>query len=489
MRIRRIFIILVLSGILGIQLPARAKISLGKIVGQDSVMMVIRDIEEVDTVPYEQAYEQEVEELRRQWRELANYEEIAKFYLFGSRSASTDIWASLAQMKAMNIVQTPQQREFVEMILEKVRSNSNTEKDAKDIEKQLAKGKLSAKAKPYINEFYRNVEKDKVDIQKTISGLENLRERKGVVVCMRSSFPNREIERRMISITDTLINLSWRPALYLNSSAYEIASYDKNEVAKGWEWAMSKDNREEYEKFPVPVSYYFSDSHPQYRIINKENEDNENWIIFDNNGGLVAVTNFIPDYELTRDEGLEKLILAHAYKNNELDIQSYSDHTKHYVKVQSGLEKLTAKEKAAQERASSALANAFLNSMKANMAYGKNSKKAKAVGRKSASQAARSLISNSNFYDELGYRWVDEVKGKYKSRIRNPYKTSRVDNTTFRSIYVDKEGNGIFELITTYQSGSPYKCKKTFTINSLAGKSYFTPEEVKEYNDLKAKYQ
>lgn len=467
MQMRRFFLFMALSGLLGTQFQASGKIFLDKSTRQDSVMMIIREYKKVDTVPYQQAYEKEVEELRRQWREMSNYEKIAKQFLSENSS-----------------IQTPEQKKFMEMILENVKTKSNTEKDAKDIEKKLSKGKLSNKAKPYINDLYTKVRKNKVNIQETIYKLEDLNESDGVVACMRSCFPNKEIVTRMISIKDTIIYQSWRPAMYLNSSKEQIASYDNKEVSKGWEWAMSEDNQKKSENFPEPITYYFSNSHPQYRILDKGYGNNKNWTLFDNKGNLVGVANFMPNDELTEDQEFEQLILAHAYKKNELNIQGYGDHTKHYVKVKSGLENLTAKEKAAQERATSALADAFVSSMKADMRYGRHSKKAKSVGRKSAAKAVGALFSNSGFHDDLGSRWVNEMKGKYKSRVLNPYKTYRIDNTTFRSVYVDNDGKGLFEIITKFQSDGPYKFKKVYTINSLADKNYFNPEEVKKYNKL-----
>lgn len=485
MQIRKVFLFLVFLVFLGLPFQASAKISFEKMIGRDSVVMVIREIQQVDSIPFQQAYEKVIEDFNKLLRELSDYEQIGQQFLFGNISGATNTGASHSQMKPLTTVQTPKQREFMEIILEQMKPHRNYEKDAKDIEKKLAKGKLSKKAKPYINEVCKNIEKRKVKIQEEISALEHIKDKEGVVKCMKSIFPDKKIKENMISIKDTIINLSWRPAIYLNSSSKHVVSHDEKEIVKGWEWAMSENNKEMSEQFPTPVSYYFSNSYPEFRILKPRFGDNENWIIYNKKGELMAVANFRLD-EMPSDSKFEKIMLAHAYKNNDLNIQSYSDHTKHYVKVQSGLEALTAKEKKAQERGASALANAYLSSMKANMAYGKNSRKAKAVERKSAAQAFGAMFSNSNFYDELGSRWIDEVKGKYKSSTRHPYKTMRIDNTTFKSVYVNKEGKGLFEIITKFEPDGPYKSKKQYTINSLADKQYFTPEEVKEHNKLNA---
>lgn len=368
------------------------------------------------------------------------------------------------------------------MILERMRKTSN-EKAIKDVEKQLAKGKVSDKARSEISEFYRTNRQKVVAIEDSISRLEALKKKEGVIACMRKSFPEKSktIPVRMLTFTDTILNTSWRPAIFLKSS--EVAS-DFSDASKGWEWLKQESSQYKDESYPVDVSYYYYPSHPEFKVKEEHSWRDPEYVVYDAKGSLVAIPMFRRGVLRMAVEPLKLKIQAYAYNNNDLNIQSDDAHAKHYVKVQTGLEKLTAKEKQASERAQTQLANAILGSMRADMKYGSNSRKAKAIGRKNAGKAVAALGS-SDFYDDKGYRWLDEIEKIYDAKLASPYSFERVDDTTFRSIYVDRNGNGLFEVIVKYVTdGEPFTYKEQFTVNSLAGQHFFTSEEVGQYNDL-----
>lgn len=483
-----------------------AKISLGTFPEQDSVMMFIRDIEEIDPVPYEQAYQQEMKNLKATLDKYEKYEETAKYYISDpmseiQKSSSTygNLKSLISAVKSKNSVTTSEQKEFVEMLLELLKSNNGNPKEIKDIEKKLAKGKLSDKIKPYIQSYYRESGSLKQIIKDTMSQLELLKRNKGVIETMQQAYPDNQIETRMMKVKDTVLNSSFRPALYVNRETVKLfpddemnpektMDKDKCDIRKNWEWVLNNEFPEKSESFPVSVIYSYSEKYPDYRFVNIASISQPEWIICDNKGNLIAIPEFTNEALSMYDNELKESLLAYAYKYNMRDIQNYDAHTQHYVKVQSGLESLTTKEKQASERASTNLANAFINSMKANMKYGQGSKKAKAVGRESAKKIVGTLLSGSDFYDDLGYRWVEEITGMYESKLTRPYRTERVNNTTFRSVYADDNGDGLFEIITEYLTDSPYRYKLKHTVKSLSGTHIFSPEDVILYNTLRTKY-
>lgn len=477
-----------------------ARISVGSFPEQDSLMMSVKDVEEVDPLPYEQGYREEMNKLKTELKRIEKYENVAQFYISMPVSGSQgsfmgNLRSLMSEAKSRNSVTTPEQREFVGMLLENIKSNNNSVKDAQDIEKKLGKGKLSDKAKPYIQEYYRESGKLKQNVKEKMARLQALNKEKGVVECMLISYPEKQIERRMVSFRDTVLNLSWRPWVHVNGkkaavnsddefNPFKTAYDDEKKIKRNWEWALNEKNPEASEQFPVSVDYSYSDKHPDLRIVSPHGTLDRDVAIYDKKGNLVAIPLFSASFLTMGDENLAKNILAYAYRNNELDIKNCSAHAQHYVKVQSGIEQLTAKEKQASERASTALANALLNSMKADMKYGKNSRKAKAAGRKNAGKAVGALLSNSDFYDDSGYRWISQVKSNYNDLLKRPYKTERISDTAFRTVYVGKDGKGLFEIITEYKPTKPYHHIQTYTIRSLSGTRFYSTEDLESYKGL-----
>lgn len=126
--------------------------------------------------------------------------------------------------------------------------------------------------------------------------------------------------------------------------------------------------------------------------------------------------------------------------------------------------------------------------MRAESRYGKNSRQAQAAARKGAAQLFGAL-SGSKFYDDKGYRWLEEVKSVYDDKIQQPYQLERIDNTSFRLTYASENGEGEFEIIAKYTNGKqPYTYVVNYTVNSINGKRLFNSEDIVRYEELKAKH-
>lgn len=487
---------------------AVARKSVQRVPSRDSEMVIIREYSEEDTIPYVRAYEEVMDSLQK---ELSSYEGTALIarYFSGYHLTSQELSRMGFQDvqkadKDRKTVSTPSQISFLNYIIKGMKS-ANDLKGAKDAEKKLAKNKLSKKTLPYISRVYvltLNIERE---LKNKMQNLASGKKKQGVVGLMRSQYPDKKIAIRMLTKRDTIVNASWRPARYLklqrimdedeeymceslveeDDAFKKEAKSDVRQLIAGWEWIERESSEVKDESYPERISYEFYASHPEYRVTKPSTWRYPEYIVYDSKGNLV----YVPIYDTSKlsmhIEPLQMAIRKYAYGNNDLDIQSASAHTLHYVKVQSGLEKMTAKEKQAAERMTTSLANAFASSIKADMKYGSNSRKAKAQQRKSAAQVVGTLIKGSDFYDNQGYGWLEEIDKRYNSKFPRPYKIERVGPTSFRIIYVDQNGNGLFEVISEFKAGNkPYTYTENYTVNSLKGQSFFTPEEISTYNEL-----
>ncbi|MDE6769812.1 MAG: hypothetical protein K2J78_08845, partial [Muribaculaceae bacterium] len=64
----------------------------------------------------------------------------------------------------------------------------------------------------------------------------------------------------------------------------------------------------------------------------------------------------------------------------------------------------------------------------------------------------------------------------------------RIDDTTFRNVYVDKEGKGLFEIIIRYTTNEkPYYVKFTTKLNPIPEMRVFTQKDLDLYNELVSK--
>lgn len=489
--------LLLVGVMIGAANAASARVRVAALPSRDSEMMIIQQIVEEDPQPYQEVYESKLRALKNSLQLLDTNVQVAEFYTTPPQLERPQTGSgTLGYLKSVfsankekERVETPEQEGFIRIIVERMKK-ANDLKGAKDVEKKLAKKKLSSKAMPYIKEYLVESATKRQHCRDTAAKLQKLKEEKGVIECVRASFPNQEVESRKIEVVDTILNSAWRPGLFMSrqlklKNGEGIYSPDDEAIIAGWEWLSTESAESKSQNYPVSVEYYLYSSHPEFKVVKNTAWYKPEYVVYDSEGQLVS----IPKYDETklsmRLESLQKAMRAYAYQNNEMDIRKAGAHTQHYVKVQSGLEKLTAKEKQASERASTAIANAMLGSMNASMKYGSNSRKGKAAQRKSAAQLMGVLASGSDFYDESGAGWLEDIDTKYDEIFPLPYKLERTGDTSFRLTYVDSEGKGKFEILTEFKSGAkPFSYKTNYTVNSISGQSFFTSEELAKYQQL-----
>ncbi|MDE5882395.1 MAG: hypothetical protein K2H60_11755 [Muribaculaceae bacterium] len=491
-----------------------AKVLIEKTSDNGSEMFQTREHFFEDTVPYVRAYDETLLKLRKQLAQLQEGERMAIYYttptsldiskpltLPGKSNTLSTIIGTASALKKMSNrpdrVITPEQSSFVNMIIGVMKEQNNF-KDAEKVEKDLKKNKLSKKALPYVSAYLKKNQTDQKDIESLMRRLNNLKEKQGVMLCMKECFPNLSIESRMIGITDTVLNLGSRRAKFLmllndtkrSGIWYGVEREDEEAMREKWAWLYQEEkSREEIkESYPRSVVYYRYPSHPEYRV--KGGDDL--FKVYDKEGNLLAVSEFNVNLKnlLTYDDDFTKQIYAYAFKNNEYNIKNDDAHTLHYVKVCAGLEKLTPEEEKYSDKMAQQIADAFLGSMTAEAYYGKNSRQAQAAETKSAAQLLGAVAGGSKYYDSKGAGWIKQVEDNYKIILDTPYLQERVDDTTFRTIYVGKDGKGLFEVISTYITDKyPYFAKLVHKVNPIPEMRVFTQDEFDRFNELISKLE
>lgn len=370
--------------------------------------------------------------------------EVAKEYLDLNRSLM-----SLLGKPFQNDRQKSYVIELLKIISQRYKS------DAKSIEKDLNKNKASKKLKIYLESVEKNsllpsynfASQDYDRIRFHWKDFFNSKKR----VCPPMNY---------FTYTDTIENPYYDPI-------------DEMIYGDGWDW-YDKDNlNSQNESYPINIHYKYDPSHPEFRF--KDCDTDSYHYVFDNQGNLIRV--LLPNYRIWRQyfdvhskNPVFKLLAQKAYEENEYDIKSEDTKTNHYVKNQLGLEELTAAEKKEQERRANAMANALVGAMRDGMKYGNNSKKGRAQQNKHAANFFGAMAGGSNnYYSDKGARWLSQIENDYWRFFndRPPYIFERLDDTSFKVIYADPDGNPTLEFTYKYVQDKPYSVKEEVSLKKL----------------------
>lgn len=366
------------------------------------------------------------------------------------------------------------------------------DKDRQEIEEDLKKGIISKKLKPHLDELKKRAEKIvKAGPEIAENKINNIKENFPIFDYagqMKKPYSGYYME----TLTDTILNPLYKdflPDFYrskdfakLQEDAQEtIINYlwrrNHQALNKGWEWYDKIQKKEKEQSYPVSVTYYYTDSLPQYRFKSYEcrhgsEKTTSGKAAFNEKGELIRIINsdlwhhYSSDfvYSNPRYVGFYQI----AYKENEYDIHSAGKDVNHYIKVQLHLEKMTAAEEAASNRAAERMANAMVGSMVDQMKYG-NSKKGKVAQRKRAADFVGGMLSGGLKGVNEGLSWFSQIQEDYWNRYlqHGPYSVERLSDTSFRLVYADQDMKPVFEVIIEYSSSAPYEVQDKFTVRKL----------------------
>lgn len=375
-------------------------------------------------------------------------------------------------------------------ILNKLKTEltSKREKDRQEIEEDLKKGIISKKLKPHLDELKKRAEK-------IVKAGPEIAENK--INNIKDNFPifdytgqMRKTDDRFYNeiLTDTILNPLYKdflPDFYRTKDFAKLQKDDQERVIKylwrqhhqpldkDWEWYDKIQKKEKEQSYPVSVTYYYTDSLPQYRFKSFECDNSRSGkAAFNEKGELIRIidSNFLhygsQTFKYSNPEAVGFYQIA--YKDNEYDIHSAGKDVNHYIKVQLDLEKMTAAEKAASDRAAEKMANAIVGAMYDNMKYG-NSKKGAAAQRQRAADFLGGMSQGALKGVNEGLSWFEQIRKDYWDRYlkHGPYSVERLSDTSFRQVYVDQNLKPVFEVIIEYSSSAPYEVQDKFTVRKL----------------------
>ncbi|MDE6491328.1 MAG: hypothetical protein K2L49_09250, partial [Muribaculaceae bacterium] len=316
--------------------------------------------------------------------------------------------------------ENPFQRDMVERAMKYMQRTDN--KYYAKVRSDYEKGIISKKLKEYLSDLAD----DYSNILGALGGNERLR-----------SIGNNLRSRRLVNAadyyatrTDTLINPCVRSGYGDAGCIGKYADWiistrlDNLYAVKDWKWVFSEKAEPVLEGFPARVSWLRYKRYPQYRIIPirltigfygenfTENVADfgrycESILAFDSYGNLTHViwSELPSPYKTGRQHYLARQIYAQAYRANDYNIHSYGKATEHYIKVQIGLEELTAKEKTDMAALRKQCDDAGLARDKARALYGQRSAQARQAESRAnrLSAAVLSLhLNNGVPYDSDG---------------------------------------------------------------------------------------
>lgn len=379
-------------------------------------------------------------------------------------------------------------------ILNKLKTEltSKREKDRQVIAEDLKKGIISKKLKPHLDELQKRAAKIvKAGPEIAENKVKDLKSESQI---FDYAGQMRKTDDRLydVTLTDTILNPLYKdflPDFYRSKDFAKLQKVDQKTIInylwkrhhqpldKGWEWYDKIQKKKKEQSYPVSVTYYYTDSLPQYRFKSYEcyhgyKRTTMGMAAFNDRGELIRIIDsglwhydspsFV--YSNPRFVGFYQI----AYKENEYDIHSAGKDVNHYIKVQLDLEKMTAVEEAASDRAAERMANAFVGSMTDKMKYG-NSKKGKVAQRKRAADFISGMSQGALKGVNEGLSWFEQIGKDYWDRYlqHGPYSVERLSDTSFRLIYTDLDLKPAFEVIIEYTTIAPYKVQDKFTVKKL----------------------
>ena len=239
-----------------------------------------------------------------------------------------------------------------------------------------------------------------------------------------------------------------------------------------WEWANIDSLERINLSYPMEISYYASDKHPEYAII-----DNA---VYTKAGTLVRIIDCKQILLSWDNDNLSEVILNHLYKKdyeaNKYNIKEKGAKTQKYIMRELGYAS-AQKSKAEQEQDAKrnqemwkTIYKLGQESEKAKMdqRYAKNSTEyyqAKQAENRASLQVLKTLAANGDKdYDEAGVAYLDQLKTDHEESVGKIYYCERNDDTSFIFKYTGKEHG--YTIKITYNQSEPFSCNYTATIIS-----------------------
>lgn len=230
--------------------------------------------------------------------------------------------------------------------------------------------------------------------------------------------------------------LSFRDRYYLFSNdKKELKKLLNKELVVGWEWVDSRSLEYIDEHYSHRVKYLKHKDYPGIRIKDRYDAD-DRYLAFDDNGRLIRVIRF--RYEASDfmadpfDPSLDpfyhsspfgRMLAIDAYKANEYKIKEAGKEINLLLTLWLGLRKMTKAEQLKRKK------------------------------KKSWEETCRDLK-----WSNQATNWLHQIREDYKDVFSCPFSLDRIDGTTFRAIYVDRNMNPKFEVIFQYTNvgDTPY---------------------------------
>jgi hypothetical protein len=197
----------------------------------------------------------------------------------------------------------------------------------------------------------------------------------------------------------------------------------------GWEWVNEETGVEKTENYPYDVHYRFYKSHPQYRL-----DDGD---VYNNTGQLVRVNDFLRTQVQNIEKNLISLLCIQDFKNDKYSIKKEGNAVNLAVKYELGILKKPSTK--AQNVAAKSMVRAMWNrsGARASGSYWaeQRAKKAEEIALLKTMSAFKMSPAEMK-----ASHYVSQLEHDYEGKFNNIYKIERLDNTSFKIIYIDDNG-------------------------------------------------
>ena len=218
------------------------------------------------------------------------------------------------------------------------------------------------------------------------------------------------------------------------SSSDDLDIIDLLQQTVGWEWVQEEESKYKTEDYPYSVYYQYYESHPEYRVRGWYQGDRSQ--IYDSTGHLVRINKFLREHSL--QEQVTRLLSIRDFNNNKYDIKSEGSAVNLAVKYELGILKKPS------TKAQNAAAKSVVRAMW-------NRSGARASGSYRAEQRAKraeeiALLKTMSAFkmspaETKASHYVSQLEHDYEGKFRSPYKIERLDDTSFKVIYIDENGD------------------------------------------------
>lgn len=347
-------------------------------------------------------------------------------------------------------ISNDEERQEIEKLMDQISDAKIKEK----VEKDFTKNKISKELKNIVNENIEILNKKITNFERNISP--NLY-KPIETVPQYLNIPTPEI-----TYYDTIPNPLFKKNLPVD--LYYSLLYEKEffpNLISIYSWISNEKGKEIEEKYPEPIKYLSYESHPDLRVITKnEKKFNDQFAsIYDNKGNLVDV-NYPMDIDINIDNlsitsplllGIAKI----AYLDDAHKIQSAEKNTKDYLTKELGLREKTKQELQKEERLGNALLSGNKKSMKREL--------------------TRAVLN----VDQQAINWLNQIADDNKNNFDLILNIERLDNKRFKVTYGDSKGQPTYDIIYTYRNNINFWTDKielyTFSRDITVNKSTFIP--------------